>query len=157
MSAILRTVSNTEAEPGGLDDMSSLSALRELAAFFMPVGFVGAGIAVLCAIVAGVALARGAVGLSGGAAAVWIVGAMLSLAAGFSGQWIPTAAAGAALIAALVIGAIARALLIRRPSRPERTERTEPIAIEPAPVAPARPRLPEALGGASRGTVLVQR
>lgn len=151
MSAILRTVSNTEAEPGGLDDMSSMSALRELAAFFLPVGFVGAGIAVLCAIVAGVALARGAAGLSGGAAAVWIVGAMLSLAAGFSGQWIPTAAAGAALIAALVLGAVARVLLSRRPARPE------PIVVEQAPAAPPRPRRPEALGGASLGTVLVQR
>lgn len=155
MSAIFRTVSNTEAEPGGLDDMSSLSALRELAAFFLPVGFVGAGIAVLCAIVAGVALARGAVGLSGGAAAVWIVGAMLSLAAGFSGQWIPTAAAGAALVAALVLGAIARALLSRRPARPELPE---PVVSEQAPVAPPRPRRPEGIGGASLGgTVLVQR
>ncbi|GGD66637.1 hypothetical protein [Microbacterium murale] len=128
-----------------------MSALRELAAFFLPVGFVGAGIAVLCAIIAGVALARGAVGLSGGATAVWIVGMMLSIAAGFSGQWIPTAAAGGALVAALVIGALVRVVLNRRPSRPERPE---PVGAGPAPT---RPRRAEGLGGASLGTVLVQR
>src|SRR3954454_10194167 len=98
--------------------MSSMSALRELAAFFLPVGFVGGGIAVLCAIVAGVAIARSAAGLCGGAVAVWIVGAMLSIAAGFSGQWIPTAAAGAALVAALLLGIVMRAVLNARPARP---------------------------------------
>lgn len=131
--------------------MSSMSALRELAAFFLPVGFVGAGIAVLCAIIAGVALARGAAGLSGGATAVWIVGTMLSVAAGFSGQWIPTAAAGGALVAALVIGALVRVVLNGRPTRPERPE---PVGTGPAPT---RPRRAEGLGGASLGTVLVQR
>jgi hypothetical protein len=126
-----------------------MSALRELAEFFLPVGLTGAGIALLCAIVAGVALARGAAGLCGGASAVWIVGTMLSIAAGFSGQWIPTAAAGGALIAALVIGGIVRAVLNRRPARPER--------VETAPVATSRPRRAEGFGGANLGTVLVQR
>lgn len=145
----LRIFEYTEAEPGGLDDMSSMSALRELAAFFLPVGFVGAGIAILCAIIAGVALARGAAGLSGGATAVWIVGMLLSVAAGFSGQWIPTAAAGGALVVALVIGALVRLVLGRRPARPERSESAAPT--------PARPRRAEGPGGASLGTVLVQR
>lgn len=131
--------------------MSSMSALRELAAFFLPVGLTGAGIAVLCAIVAAVALARGAAGLCGGATAVWIVGMMLSVAAGFSGQWIPTAAAGGALVAALVIGGLVRAALNRRPARPE------PVSVGTAPVATARPRRSEALGGANLGTVLAQR
>ncbi len=149
----LRIFGYTEAEPGGLDDMSSMSALRELAAFFLPVGLTGAGIAVLCAIVAGVALARGAAGLCGGATAVWIVGAMLSIAAGFSGQWIPTAAAGGALVAALVIGGLVRAALNRRPARPERPES---VSAGTAPAASARPRRPEALG-ANLGTVLAQR
>ncbi|WP_307360031.1 hypothetical protein [Microbacterium murale] len=129
-----------------------MSALRELAAFFLPVGLTGAGIAVICAIVAGVALARGAVGLSGGATAVWIVGMMLSIAAGFSGQWMPTAVAGGALVVALVLGALVRAMLSRRPSRPSRPERAET-----APVATARPRRAEGLSGANLGTVLVQR
>lgn len=129
--------------------MSSLSALRALAEFFLPVGFTGAGIAVLCAIVAGVALARGAAGLCGGASAIWVVATMLSVAAGFSGQWIPTAAAGGALIAALVIGGVVRALLNRRPARSE--------GVGTAPVAAARPRRAEGLGSPSLGTVLVQR
>ncbi len=129
--------------------MSSMSALRELAAFFLPLGLVGASIAVICAIVAGVALARGAAGLCGGATAVWIVGALLSVAAGFSGQWIPIAAAGAALLVALVLGALVRLASNRRPVRPERTET--------APVATVRPRRSEGLGGASLGTVVVQR
>lgn len=150
----LRIFGYTEAEPGGLDDMSSMSALRELAAFFMPVGLVGAGIALLCAIVAAVALARGAAGLCGGATAVWIVGMMLSIAAGFSGQWVPTAAAGAALIMALVIGALVRMVLMKRPARPERPE---PVGAGSAPVATARPRLNEGLGGASLGRALAQR
>jgi hypothetical protein len=131
-----------------------MSALRELAAFFMPVGFIGAGIAVLCAIIAGVALARGAAGLCGGATAVWIGGMMLSIAAGFSGQWIPTVAAGGALVAALVIGMLVRVVLRRRPARPERPE---PFGVETAPAAPSRPRLAEGLSGTSLGTVVVQR
>jgi len=118
------------------------------------VGFIGAGIAVLCAIVAGVALARGAAGLCGGATAVWIGGMMLSIAAGFSGQWIPTAVAGGALVAALVIGVLVRAVLRRRPARPERPE---PAGSGTAAAAPPRPRLAEGLGGANLGTVLVQR
>lgn len=150
----LRIFGYTEAEPGGLDIMSSMSALRELAAFFLPVGLTGAGIAVICAIVAGVALARGAVGLCGGATAVWIGGMMLSIAAGFSGQWIPTVAAGGALVAALVIGGLVQVVLNRRPARPERPE---PIGAATAPASPARPRRPEGLGGAGLGTVLVQR
>lgn len=131
-----------------------MGALRELAAFFLPVGLTGAGIAVICAIIAGIALARGAAGLCGGATAVWIVGALLSIAAGFSGQWIAVAAAGAALLVALVLGGLVRMLLNMRASRPERTD---PGVVDSPAVATARPRRAEGLGGAKLGTILVQR
>lgn len=92
----------------------------------------------LCALIAGVALARGAAGLAGGAVGGWIVGTMLSLTAGFSDQWWLVGAACAALVAALVLGAMARVVIKRLPSRPTAVEAdaaTETAAItRPRPV-----------------------
>lgn len=109
-------------ETGGSDEMSSLSVLRDLASFFLPIGYVGASIAVLCAIVAAVALARGAAGLAGGAVGCWIVGAVLSLTAGFAGLWWLVGIACAALVAALVLGPLARAVIRRLPAKSETVE-----------------------------------
>src|SRR5690606_12941060 len=120
----------------GVRKMSSIGVVRDLAGFFLPIGYIGASIAVLCAIVALVALARGAAGLAGGAVGCWIVGAMLSLAAGFSGQWWLVATAGAALIAALVLGAVARAVIKRMPARTAPVE----VATQTEPAAATRPR-----------------
>jgi len=108
-----------------------------LAGFFLSVGFVGASIAVICAIIALVALARGAAGLAGGATGCWIVGALLSLTAGFAGQWLPLAAAGAALVAALVLGSIAHALIRRIPAKPAPVEVS--VETDTAPVTRPRP------------------
>ena len=91
--------------------MSTIGMVRDLAGFFLWVGIAGAGIALLCAIIVGVALAIGNAGLAGGTGAVWIGGALLSLGAGFSGQWIPAIVAAGALIAALVLGPVARSAL----------------------------------------------
>ena len=115
--------------------MSSIGVLRDLAGFFLPMGFVGAAIAVLCAIIAAVALARGAAGLAGGAIGGWIVGAMLSLTAGFSGQWLLLAASGASLVAALVLGSLARMVISRIPPKPVPVE----VAAETTTVARPRP------------------
>lgn len=99
--------------------MSSIGVFRDLAGFFLPIGYVGAAIAVLCAIVAAVALARGAAGVSGGAVAVWLVGAMLSLASGFAGVWIPALVSVGALIVALVAGGMLRGIVNAFAARPK--------------------------------------
>lgn len=134
MSAVLRTVG--VRRPGGQKNMSSIGVMRDLAGFFLPVGIVGASIAILCAIIAAVALARGAAGLAGGAVGCWIVGALLSLTAGFSGQWLPLVAAGIALVAALVLGPVARAVIRRIPAKPTPVE----VGVETDTAAVTRPR-----------------
>ncbi len=116
--------------------MSSIGVLRDLAGFFLPVGFVGAAIAVLCALVALIALARAAAGLAGGAVGCWIVGAMLSLTAGFAGEWMPLIASGIALVAALVLGPVVRAVIRRLPARAEIAF----VESEAEPAAVTRPR-----------------
>lgn len=107
--------------------MSTIGMVRDIAEFFLWIGFAGAGIAVLCALIALFALARGSAGLAGGAAAVWIGGALLSLTAGFSGQWIPTLVALGALVAALILGGILRPVVRTFQARPK-TEQPEPSA-----------------------------
>lgn len=96
---------------------TSMSVANELAGLFVPIGAFGAAVAVVCALVTMIALARGAVGLAGGAVGVWIVGAMLSVASSFANDWMPLAISGAALAVALVLGGAVRALLSTR-SRP---------------------------------------
>lgn len=121
--------------------MSSVGVLRDLAEFFLPIGIIGGALAVLCAIVAGVALARGAAGLCGGSAAVWIGGAMMSVAAGFSGVWIPALASVIALAAGLVLGGVARTVMRVFEARPQpvpvSTVETN-VVIPPMPPKPLR-------------------
>lgn len=135
MSAALRSVESTEDDRGV--KMSSIGVFRDLAEFFLPIGYVGVAIAVLCAIVAAIALARGAAGASGGAVAVWLVGAMLSLASGFAGMWIPALISVGALIVALVAGGLLRGVVNAFAARPEPVRQARPA---PAPaVAPSAP------------------
>lgn len=91
--------------------MTTAAIARDLAGFLVPIGWIGAALAVICAIVAGVAIARGAGGLSGGAVGVWIPMALLSSTASFAYQWLPLIASGAALVAMLVLGGIVRAIV----------------------------------------------
>lgn len=138
--------------------MSSIGVVRDLAEFFMPIGIVGAVIAVLCALVAAVALASGSGAVCGGAVAVWIGGAMLSLASGFSGEWIPAIVACGALLAMLVIGALVRVPISRLSARPKpervATDHVSTDHVSAERIAPgesvsaaARPRLADGLGG----------
>lgn len=132
--------------------MSSLGVVRELGEFFLWVGVVGAAIAVLCAVVVLIALARGAAGAAGGAGAVWIGGGLLSLASGFSGQWMPALAAAGAMVAALVLGGVARSAVkafARRP-RPE-------LVDAPAAATPATGTATPATGTASTPIVKTPR
>ncbi|REJ04122.1 hypothetical protein DY023_17645 [Microbacterium bovistercoris] len=105
----------------------------------MPIGIGGAVLAVICAIVAGVALAGGAAGVFGGALGVWIVGMLLSLAASFASLWAPVIVSGAALVVALVLGGIIHAVLLSTPTRMPVAETTE-ADVEAATAPTAKPR-----------------
>ncbi|MGJ0389918.1 hypothetical protein [Microbacterium sp. CGR1] len=112
---------------------------NELASILVPIGVVGAVIAALCAIVAGVAIMRGAAGLAGGAVGLWIPSAMLSSTASFASQWTPLLVSGVVLAAMLVIGAVVRAIVSAgEPARQAaRTARAQSLADAPEPL-PAR-------------------
>ncbi|UJP09634.1 hypothetical protein L2X99_14630 [Microbacterium sp. KUDC0406] len=97
----------------------------------MPIGIGGAVLAVLCALVAGIALALGAAGLFGGAAGVWIVGTVLSIASSFAGAWMPVMISLAALAVACVLGGITRAVVASIPSRAPAAE----LVAEQGPAA----------------------
>ncbi|WP_314425706.1 hypothetical protein [uncultured Microbacterium sp.] len=115
-----------------------------MSAFLVPLGFFGAALAVLCAVVAGIAVARGAGGLAGGAVGLWIPAAVLSLAASFAQQWAPLIVAGAALVGMLVIGGVLRAIIGSAESRasalPAPAETQAVAAPSSAPVATVTPR-----------------
>lgn len=116
--------------------MTSSRMAHELAAFLVPLGFFGAAVAVLCAIVAGIAIARGAGGLAGGAVGLWIAAALLSLTASFAQQWTPLIVAGAALVGMLVIGGVLRGIIGSAESRASARSVAAPIEA-PAVSAPA--------------------
>lgn len=133
--------------------MTTFRMANELAAVMVPLGIIGAALAVVCAIVAGAAIMRGAVGLSGGAVGVWIPFALLSFTASFANQWVPLLVAGAALVAMLIIGGVVRGIVkataSARRTRPvvhdsARTPKTAGSAgAIPGGIASARPVLAE--------------
>lgn len=138
--------------------MTTWRVASDLAAIMVPIGIGGAVLAVLCALVAGFAIARGAGGLTGGAVGIWIPAAMVSSMAGFANDWMPLIAAAGALGGLLVLGAVARGVLhatgAEWPTRREKadaveqvsdaagtaapTTKAEPVAV-PAMAAPAAP------------------
>ncbi|KJQ52841.1 hypothetical protein [Microbacterium sp. SA39] len=91
--------------------MTTLRVANDLASVMVPIGIVGAALATVCAIVAAVAIVRGAGGLSGGAVGLWIVCALMSFMASFANQWMPLLVACAVLVAMLVLGGVVRAIL----------------------------------------------
>lgn len=128
--------------------MTTAGIARDLAGFLVPIGWIGAALAVIAAIVAGVAIARGAGGLSGGAVGVWIPFAVLSSTASFATQWTPVIIAGAALAATLVLGGVVRAIIrvadSDRLTRRRVAATAADVADVPAPstttvIVPARP------------------
>jgi hypothetical protein len=112
----------------------------ELASILVPIGVAGAVLAALCAIVAGVAITRGAAGLAGGAVGLWIPSAMLSTTASFANQWTPLLIAGATLVASLVIGAVVRGFVnVGEPARDvARAARIQAVVDAPEPVSAPR-------------------
>jgi len=120
--------------------MTSSRVASELASILVPIGVVGAVLAALCAIVAGVAIMRGAAGLAGGAVGLWIPSAMLSTTASFANQWTPLLVSGIVLVAMLVIGAVARGIVnAGEPAREvARAARIQAVVDAPEPMVPAR-------------------
>ncbi|WP_217185002.1 hypothetical protein [Streptomyces sp. AC495_CC817] len=112
--------------------MTSSRVVSDLAQILVPIGVVGAVLAGLCAVVAAVAIVRGASGLTGGAVGVWIPFALVSSLAGFASQWIPLIAAGAALVGMLVIGAVVRGIV-----NAAGIDRPHPVREDAAAAAPA--------------------
>jgi hypothetical protein len=112
----------------------------DLAAVMVPIGYVGAALAVICAVVAAVAIIRGSGGLSGGAVGVWIVFALMSFTASFANQWMPLILACAALAAMLVIGGVVRANVcaagVGRPERAAADDLPKAVPAAQATVAP---------------------
>ncbi|WP_164234566.1 hypothetical protein [Microbacterium hydrocarbonoxydans] len=130
----------------------------DLASVLVPIGVTGAVLAVLCAIVAAVAIVRGAGGLSGGAVGLWIPCAVLTLAAGFANQWMPLLISGVALVALLIAGGVVRGLADatapgREASRRLAAERRAQAAAA-APVPAAVPAVTEVSGAAAVPGVL---
>jgi hypothetical protein len=113
--------------------MTTFRLANDLAAVLVPIGIAGAALAGICAVVAAIAIIRGASGLSGGAVGVWIVGALMSFTASFANQWMPLFAACAALVAMLVIGGVVRAIVAA--AEPGREPRSRNVAASPAQVA----------------------
>ncbi|MEV7619340.1 hypothetical protein AB0N59_04290 [Microbacterium sp. NPDC089321] len=115
-----------------------------LASFLVPIGIAGAVIAVVCALITTFALARGAAGLAGGGAGVWIVGALLSLCASFAMLWTPFFVAAGALVAAFVVGAVLRRLFrgvaLTRTTVPAQVPAKAAAQVPVAPPADASPR-----------------
>jgi hypothetical protein len=117
--------------------MTTLKVANDLAALMVPIGIIGAALAALCAIVAGIAIMRGAGGLIGGAVGLWIPFAMLSSTASFANQWLPLIASGAALAVMLVLGGVVRAIVnVADGGSPSRRPVTAPVAVG-APVVSA--------------------
>ncbi|SJN20431.1 hypothetical protein FM104_02690 [Microbacterium esteraromaticum] len=133
---------------------------------FVPLGIAGAVIAMICTLVIVFALARGAAGLAGGATGLWIVGALLSMAASFASLWTPLFVSLGALGAALVVGALLRLLSVsvfksaeRAPREEKRQERTLEKTPEPQVLSPRiqTPRVLTPLAQSSRATTAVVR
>lgn len=88
--------------------MNTTRVASDLAAVMVPLGYAGAVFAVICALVAAVAIVRGNGGLTGGAVGVWIVCALLSLVASFASDWLPPIMAGSALVVLLAAGGVVK-------------------------------------------------
>ncbi|MFK4762794.1 hypothetical protein ACI3KS_17845 [Microbacterium sp. ZW T5_45] len=119
--------------------MTTWRVASDLAAIMVPIGTGGAVLAVLCALVAGFAIARGAGGLTGGAVGIWIPAAMVSSMAGFANDWMPLIAAGGSLGGFIVLGSIARGVLhatgAEWPTRREKADAAEQIGADAAATA----------------------
>lgn len=121
----------------GGSHMSTLAVTNALESVLVPIGTAGAVLAVVCALITAVALARGAAGLAGGGIGVWMAGALLSLCASFATLWTPSLVSAGALVAAFVIGGVLR--MLRRGSRAARTGiRVEVDADESARASASR-------------------
>lgn len=91
--------------------MTTWRVASDLAAVLVPVAFIGAAIAALCALVAAIAITRGAAGLTGGGTAMWMPFALVAALGSFASEWVPLLIAGGSLAAMLVLGGVGRAVV----------------------------------------------
>lgn len=108
--------------------MNTTRVASDLAAVMVPLGYAGAVFAVICALVAAVAIVRGNGGLTGGAVGVWIVCALLSLVASFASDWLPPILAGSALVVLLAAGGVVKWIVSATSAR--RAEQLEIVEAE---------------------------
>lgn len=134
--------------------MTSSRVAHELAAFLVPLGIIGAAVAVLCAVIAGIAIARGAGGLAGGAVGLWIPATVLSLTASFAHEWTPLIVAGAALVGMLVVGTVLRVIIGSAESRAALHPATAAAAAaaDVTPISTASSAVPSAVSTATSST-----
>ena len=128
--------------------MTTWRMASDLAAIMVPIGVVGAVLAGLCALIAGIAIVRRASGLCGGAVGLWIPAAMLSSVAGFASQWLPLLLSGAVLVGLLLVGAVVRAgMNAAGVAWPEKTDAVtvQAEAVAPAPASASTPTTVPAL------------
>lgn len=121
--------------------MTTFRVANELAEVMVPIGYIGAGLSIVCAVVAAIAIIRGAGGLSGGAVGLWIVFALMSFTASFANQWMPLLAACLALVAMLLVGGVVRGVMRANAGRSTPLAATAPKASTPVATSAARPVL----------------
>lgn len=95
--------------------MTIIPLFRALTALLIPVGQIGVGVAICGAIALMIALIVDAAGFAGGAAALWLIGAMLSMGLWYSGDLLSPVAAAVVLPAAIGAGSACRWVVRRRP------------------------------------------
>ncbi|HWS52101.1 MAG TPA: hypothetical protein VN241_13915 [Microbacterium sp.] len=133
--------------------MTTLGLSNSLSAVLVPIGWVGAALAVICAIAAGIAVARGSGGLSGGAVGLWIPATMLSITASFANEWMPLVASAATLVAMLVLGGTVRAIVsTAQAPEPAYPRSTASTTLVPTAGKPAAASTPAAVGHVTTGT-----
>lgn len=130
--------------------MTTFRMASDLAEVMVPIGIAGAAFAAICAVVAGIAIMRGAGGLTGGAVGLWIVGALMSFTASFANQWLPLLAACAALVAMLTLGGVVRGIVSATDLGRTMRQRSREQEAVPTVVKPA-----SALQSASTGSIAV--
>lgn len=125
--------------------------IAHLVALLLPVGIVGAVIALGCLCLAFLAFRRGNPEKGGIGLAGWLMASVLSLAAGFGQNWAPTiVCVGVGLLWAIATAATDGALRVQawsarrahsREARELASPRGEVVAAAPARVAPRRAKL----------------
>ncbi|MGH3688977.1 MAG: hypothetical protein ACRDT7_02360 [Microbacterium sp.] len=139
--------------------MTTMRMASDLAAVMVPIGYVGAALAAIFAVVAAIAIVRGAGGLAGGAVGGWMVAALLSVTASFAQVWLPLILACAALAAMLTLGGVVRALVNAAGVGRSQSTTEEPLpkAVPAAKTAGVNVTMPAIAKNAVTGSIRIAR